>query len=218
MDELRVDDIRKKRAISGILNVQAKLADLGRLSLELERRSGDFQDLQGRASGNTTDRLRLGGQLNLNKFLPTSWNTSIPVRFNYNRSTSIPRIRPGSDIVLTSEQRKDESNVQSQSLFNISLRKRAAPRDSGLFARLFFDRISASMNLGKNNSESGAIHAQKNQRDREPDRNVSLMIWANPYRDPCASSNGFPFSKESSGRSSSTSRQTSDTRHGSHET
>ena len=157
LDELRVDDIRKRRAMSASLNLHTVLADLGNLSVSMERRSGDFQDLQGRATGTTTSGIRLDGQINLDKFLPETWYMSIPVRLSYNRHSSVPRIRTGSDIVLTSEQKVNESDVRSSSRFNLSLRKRPAPDKPTLLARVFFDRINASLNYSTNSTVGGAI-------------------------------------------------------------
>ncbi len=157
IDELRLDNIRKKRALSGLLNLQTVLADLGSFSISLQRKSGDFQDLQGRASGNTTTQVSFDGQLNLNKLLPEAWHMSVPIRFSYNRNSSVPRIRRGSDIVLTPEQKANESDIRTRARFNISLRKRGAPEAPRLLARLFFDRMSASLNFTTNTNETGAI-------------------------------------------------------------
>ena len=157
VDELRVEDIRRKRALSALVNARTTLADLGNFAVNLERKSGDFQDLRGNASGNTTTRFALDSQINLDKFLPVAWNTTIPVRFSYNRFSSIPRIRRGSDIVLTPEQKRNESDVRSQTRFNISLRKRAAQEAPRILSRIFFDRINASLNLISDNAVDGAI-------------------------------------------------------------
>lgn len=157
IDELRVDKIRKRKAISALINVQTVLADLGNVSINLERRSGDFQDLQGRATGNTTTQISLDSQLNLNKFLPDAWNTNLPARFSYNRNSSVPRIRRGSDIVLTQQQKSNESDIRSSSRFNISLRKRPATENSRFIAKIFFDRINTSLNYTTNSSVNGAI-------------------------------------------------------------
>ncbi|MDA0745153.1 MAG: cell surface protein SprA, partial [bacterium] len=157
LDELRLDQIRKKKAVSALLDLQTVLADLGNLTVRMERRSGDFQDLQGRATGNTTTQISLDSQLNLNKFLPEHWNTNIPVRYNYNRNSSIPRIRTGSDIVLTPEQKKNESNINSGSRFNISLRKTQAKENPRFLSQIFFDKVNVSLNYNTDNSVSGAI-------------------------------------------------------------
>ncbi len=157
VDELTVDGIRKNKAISALASVRTVLADLGNLNLELERRSGDFQDLQGAASGNTTSRIVLNTDMNLDKLLPQQWQTSIPIRYSYNRTSSVPRIRRGSDIVLTSDQQANESDVNSQSRLNLTFRKRAAREDPRLLSLVLFDRVDASVNLVSSSTTNGAI-------------------------------------------------------------
>lgn len=157
VDELTVDNIRKQRAVSGLLSLRTVLADLGNLNLELERRSGDFQDLQGAATGNTTSRINLNTDINLDKFLPSAWQTSIPLRYSYNRTSSVPRIRRGSDIVLTDAQKTTESDINSQSRLNVTFRKSPARENPKLVSRLFFDKVNASLSLVGTNSASGAI-------------------------------------------------------------
>ena len=157
LDELRVDNIRAKRAMSGLLDLRAVLADLGNVNLSLERRSGDFQDLLGNASGNTTTRVMLNTDLNANKLLPPSWNLSIPFGYSYNRTSSVPRIRRGSDIVLTPEQKANESDVRSQSRFRLSFRKTPAREAPRLLSRMIFDNMNASLNYSTENAVSGAI-------------------------------------------------------------
>lgn len=157
VDELTVDNIRKKRAISGLMSLRTVLADLGNFNIELERRSGDFQDLQGAATGNTTSRVNVNTDVNLDKFLPKTWNTSIPLRYSYNRTSSVPRIRRGSDIVLTSDQKANESDINSQSRLNITFRKSAARENPRIVSRLLFDKLNASLSLVSTSSVSGAI-------------------------------------------------------------
>ena len=165
-DELRVDNIRKKSAFSAVMDVRTTLADLGNMTLNFERRSGDFQDLQGNASGNTTNRINFDSAINIDKFLPAEWNTTIPIRFSYNRFTSVPRIRPGSDVVLTPQQKKNENDVRSQTRFNISWRKRPAQEKPRLASRLFFDKVSTSLNYSSDASTSGAITQRRSAQNQ----------------------------------------------------
>lgn len=157
VDELTVDNIRKKRAVSGLLSLRTVLADLGNFNLEVERRSGDFQDLQGAATGNTTSRVNVNTDFSLDRFLPASWQTSIPLRYSYNRTSSVPRIRTGSDIVLTDDQKNVESDINSQSRLNITFRKTPARSEPRLVSRLFFDKMNASLSLVSTSSVNGAI-------------------------------------------------------------
>lgn len=165
VDELTVDGVRKNKAISALASVRTVLADLGNLNIELERRSGDFQDLQGVASGNTSSRIVLNTDINLHKFLPQRWQTSIPVRYSYNRTASVPRIRRGSDIVLTPDQKNNESDVNAQSRLNLTFRKRAARENPSLFSRVFFDRVDASINLVSATTTNGAITRRRSNKN-----------------------------------------------------
>ncbi len=179
IDELRVDEIRKKPALSALADTRMTLADLGNLTVNLERRSGDFQDLQGNASGNTTTRFNFDSQINIDKFFPTEWNTSMPMRFSYNRFTSSPRIRPGSDIVLTPQQKASESDVRSQTRFTISLRKRPARENPSLMSRILFDKTSTSLNYSSDASTTGAITQRRQSQNQNLNGNMTYnQAWS----------------------------------------
>jgi hypothetical protein len=157
VNELTVDNVRARRALSGLLNMRTVLADLGNLNVEVERRSGDFQDLQGSASGNTSTRLVLSSTLNLDRFLPRTWQAAIPFNYDFARTSQIPRIRSGSDIVLTADQKVNESDVSDQSRVNLSFRKTPAQEKPRLTSRIFFDRVNASLSYVSNTNTGGAI-------------------------------------------------------------
>ena len=179
LNELHVDNIRKKSALSALADTRMTLADLGNLTVNLERRSGDFQDLQGNASGNTTTRFNFDSQINLDKFLPAEWNASIPARFSYNRFSSSPRIRPGSDIVLTPEQKANESDIRSQTRFTISLRKRPAREDPSLLSRILFDKASTSLNYSSDASTTGAITQRRQSQNQNLNGNLTYnQAWS----------------------------------------
>jgi cell surface protein SprA len=178
-DELRVDDVRKKSAFSAVMDMRTTLADLGNFTINLERRSGDFQDLQGNASGNSTNRLNFDSAINIDKFLPAEWSTTIPIRFSYNRFTSVPRIRPGSDIVLTPLQQTNENDVRSQTRFNISWRKRPAPEKPRLISRVFFDKVNTSLNYSSNAATSGAITQRRSSKNQNLNGSFSYsQTWS----------------------------------------
>ena len=179
INELHVDNIRKKSALSALADTRMTLADLGNLTVNLERRSGDFQDLQGNASGNTTTRFNFDSQINIDKFLPAEWNASIPARFSYNRFSSSPRIRPGSDIVLTPEQKANESDIRSQTRFTISLRKRPAREDPSLLSRILFDKASTSLNYSSDASTTGAITQRRQSQNQNLNGNLTYnQAWS----------------------------------------
>ena len=179
IDELRVDEIRKKTALSALVDTRMTLADLGNLTVNLERRSGDFQDLQGNASGNTTTRFNFDSQLNIDKLMPKEWNTSIPLRLSYNRFASNPRLRPGSDIVLTPQQKANESDVRSQTRLTISLRKRPARENPSIFSRVIFDKASTSLNYSSDASTTGAITQRRQSQNQNLNGNFTYsQAWS----------------------------------------
>ena len=98
----------------------------------------------------------------------------MPVRFSYNRYTSSPRIRPGSDIVLTPEQKVNESDVRSQTRFTLSLRKRPAREDPSLLSRILFDKASTSLNYSSDASTTGAITQAQAEPEPELKRQYDL--------------------------------------------
>lgn len=169
VDELRVDNIRKKRAFSGVLDLEMQLSDFGRMSVNLGYQGGDFQDLRSRAPGIARNSISLNNTFNLERFFPTSWGLNIPFSFSINRNAQIPRIRRGSDIVLTTEQRRDESDLQASTQASISFRKQPAQQNPRLLSTLIFDRITARLSVNTQDSQSGAI----TQRNHSDGRSVS---------------------------------------------
>ncbi|MSS73809.1 MAG: cell surface protein SprA [Candidatus Latescibacteria bacterium] len=164
VDELRVDNIRKKRALSGVLDLEMQLSDFGRMSVNLAYQGGDFQDLRSRAPGIGRNSVSLSNTFNLERFFPTGWGLSIPFSFSVDRSAQIPRIRRGSDIVLANEQRRDESDIASRTQASISFRKQPAQQNPRLLSSLIFDRITARLSVNTQDGRSGAI-TQRNHSD-----------------------------------------------------
>ncbi|OGG53979.1 MAG: cell surface protein SprA [Candidatus Handelsmanbacteria bacterium RIFCSPLOWO2_12_FULL_64_10] len=169
VDELRVDNIRKKRAFSGVLDLEMQLSDFGRMSVNLAYQGGDFQDLRSRAPGIARNSISLNNTFNLERFFPASWGLNIPFSFSMNRNAQAPRIRRGSDIVLTTEQRRDESDLQSSTQASVSFRKQPAQQNPRLLSTLIFDRITARLSVNTQTGQTGAI----TQRNHSDGRSVS---------------------------------------------
>ena len=166
VDELRVDNIRKRRAFSGDLDVDMQLSDFGRMRLGLSHQGGDFQDLRSRATGIAKTALSLSNTFNLERFFPTSWGLNVPFSLSIDRNTQTPRIRRGSDIVLTTEQRRDESDISSRMQTSISFRKQPARENPRLLSRLFFDRVTSRMSINTQDRRSGAITQRRHGDNR----------------------------------------------------
>ena len=181
VDELRVDNIRKKQAFSGTMDLDMQLSDFGHTQVSLSYQGGDFQDLRSRASGIARNALSMSNTFNLERFFPVTWGLNIPVSVSYDRSSQVPRIRRGSDIILTTDQRRDESDIQSSLQANISFRKQPAQQNPHLLSSILFDRITARLSINTRNGQTGAI-TQRNEADGKA-VNGSFDYSLTPTRD-----------------------------------
>jgi hypothetical protein len=98
LDELRVSDVRGESATALRLKTDLRLADLLSFSAQWESKDADFHNVSTQfGKGSTTEIQNYSGKINLDKFLPDSWDISFPIdgRASFNRS--IPKYFPKSD-------------------------------------------------------------------------------------------------------------------------
>ena len=99
LDELRVTDVEQVVANAAIASANFQLADLGAVNVSLTQRSADFHNAQDQfGNGQNTLSTTIGGNLNLNKFLPEHWGLRIPLSGSYSYSKKQPKYLPGGDI------------------------------------------------------------------------------------------------------------------------
>ncbi len=98
LDELRLSDVRTERATALRLNTDIKLADVASFNAQWESKDADFHNISTQfGKGNTDERQNYQGKIILDKFLPDSWDISIPVDGRMSFSRSIPKYRPKTD-------------------------------------------------------------------------------------------------------------------------
>ena len=118
VDELRLADVRKESATALRIKTNLKMADVMNISAEWESKDADFHNISTQfGQGNTLERQNYSGKLNLDKFLPASWDMSIPVDGRAAFSRSVPKYRPRRD-ELTGY-RNDSFSKKLQSLFGL---------------------------------------------------------------------------------------------------
>jgi cell surface protein SprA len=106
LDELRVTDVRRKSDFAGRLQAVARFSDFFDLTLAYNRMGADFFPLSARTpSGatNTGQSVRLN--VKADKLLPPSLGLSLPVSVSWQKTVALPRLKPGSDIILTGASR-----------------------------------------------------------------------------------------------------------------
>jgi hypothetical protein len=131
VDELRLSGARREGGVAYRSSMQLKLADLGNISINMNRNDADFRDVQEENKNrfkninslSTRQNFSIRGGLSLNKFLPSKWGVSVPVSASYTENTNTPKFIPGEDI-LTGDSAPDSiMNINQQYGFNISFRK-----------------------------------------------------------------------------------------------
>jgi len=98
LDELRLSNVRKESATALRISTSLKLADLLSFNGQWESKDADFHNVSEQfGKGNTDERQNYSGKINLDRFLPDSWDLQIPVDGRASFSRSIPKYRPKTD-------------------------------------------------------------------------------------------------------------------------
>ncbi len=98
LDELRLSNVRKESATAMRLSTDIKLADIISFNAQWESKDADFHNVSTQfGKGNTEEKQNYSGKITLDKFLPSSWDLSIPVDGRASFSRRIPKYRPSSD-------------------------------------------------------------------------------------------------------------------------
>jgi len=98
LDELRLSGVRKVKATAMRLSANVKLADVMNFNIQWESTDADFHNVSKQfGTGNTTERQNYSGKLNLDKFLPSVLDLSIPIDARASFSRSIPKYVTNTD-------------------------------------------------------------------------------------------------------------------------
>ncbi len=104
-DELRMTNFSEKGGVATVNRVTAKLADLGTLSLSGHASTPGFGTLEanvGSLSRETDLGYSVATNLEMGKFLPPSWNVSVPTYMSYSDQWILPEYNPlDPDILLS---------------------------------------------------------------------------------------------------------------------
>lgn len=195
LDELRVSDVRRDVGTAARFDINGKVADLLDYSFGWRSQNPYFRGVSATTRGGSQDNLGSGStdrgynynlSLSFHKFLPRSWNASIPVGFSYNKTTQIPVLRTASDIVLPSEVRQQEKSESVTKSFRVSEsfdKKGSNPLFSVLLNRqkLSFSYVrtqSLSVNRPYSFGESFSVGGQFSMTVTKAP-SIPLFSWAN---------------------------------------
>lgn len=127
IDDLRVTDIRRKSDFAGRLQVNARFSDFMDMNVSYQKTGADFFPLSAKTpSGATSSTKSARFKVNVDKLFPPSLGIRLPVNYNWQNTLSLPRLKPGSDIILQEEAKIVEKTENTQRGYggNISFNKR----------------------------------------------------------------------------------------------
>jgi hypothetical protein len=124
VNELRLDEARNNVGMAAFARVNTKLADFINLDTQVEWKEQDFRSVSSDGGNSADHGASIQATTQLHRLLPGSWGLSIPLKVNLNRSTSLPRFGPGSDVELTMAEKRLQQSKRSKEFFDIALRKR----------------------------------------------------------------------------------------------
>jgi hypothetical protein len=172
LDELRVNDVRRDKGLARRVSTSVSLSDLGSFRLDYSKEDEFFRrltasDRNNLGSGAEKTGLRMSTDFRVDKLLPPSWGANIKIGYNWGRTETAPRLKPGSDIVIPDDQREAETTRRYTSGFTFgeSFNKKSAGWLWDLTLNKFRSNFSLSSSRSKsptvpiNESETYSAHA-----------------------------------------------------------
>jgi len=151
VDEMRLDAVRRDPGTAARLSLTADFADLWSLATNYEYRSYSFRGLTGGRANllNSSTRIRrdANARISLGKFLPASWRASLPVTLRYSKDVAVPKLRTGSDVVLTPELQKNETTTNMS--YGIKISERMSLPTKHWLAKLTVNALSVSGSIDR---------------------------------------------------------------------
>ncbi|MCR4439011.1 MAG: cell surface protein SprA [bacterium] len=168
INELRLSNVKKDRGVAYRASVDFALADLARVTAQVNRQDADFHNVNTRfGSGDNRTGMNFTGSLALDKLLPQSLGISIPVNVNYSESAAIPKYVPGTDIEVT-DRTPDSTLSAIKTLstrrgFGVSFRR--VEKSRNFFVKHTIDNITAnySESSDEGSNSQTAISRNRNQ-------------------------------------------------------
>lgn len=151
IDELRLSNVRKDRGMAIRAKMHFDWAGVMGFNAEYNRKDADFHTVNERfGQGSNSRSGTLNGNIQLHKFLPTSWGFSIPVNVNYSKSLATPKYIPGTDIILNKSNPFLEQYQTNNEQKGMSISFSKGSKSRNWLVRTLLDPISTRFSYSQN--------------------------------------------------------------------
>ncbi|MHB9030065.1 MAG: T9SS outer membrane translocon Sov/SprA, partial [Candidatus Latescibacterota bacterium] len=155
LDELRMDALRDMSGAAARASITTDLAGFANLTTKIQYQSADFHGMNTKKGmGDDKKDWQANLTVNMDRFTPKRWNLSLPVIANMGRSSMLPRLKSGSDIILNDQQKEAFSSGTFDQSYSVSYRKNSDPSQKGVMKHLLnwgLEKWNASYTWGENN-------------------------------------------------------------------
>jgi hypothetical protein len=192
LDELQMDEVRDMNGTASRLSMNNDLAGFLNVKGEVEQKTADFHDMNSK-TGSGKDDLKWDASMtmNMDRFLPKRWNINMPVSYSTTSSQALPRLKSGSDIILSDSQKEEfESNSENKN-YSVRFNKQKDDTQTGISGFLlnwtvdkfstdytYGERASHTPLSGDRNSNTSKLNATYDVNPQE--KTVKLFGWM-PY-------------------------------------
>ena len=98
VDDVRLDDPLSATGTAAAVDARLTASDVGAVQVAYVRQNGQFRQINQDPSYRGTNVLQLGGNLRVDRFLPTSLGLAMPLTVSYARTSINPELLTGTDI------------------------------------------------------------------------------------------------------------------------
>jgi len=144
VDDIRLDDPVSQTGVASSVDAKLTASDVAQVTVAYIHQNGQFRQINENPSYVGSNVLQVGGNLSVERFLPTSLGLAIPVTMSFARTASDPELLTGTDIpgpALTGLRKPDNRSTA----VNVAVR-RARPGASWWLKGLI-DPLSATFSL-----------------------------------------------------------------------
>jgi len=160
LDELRVTEVRRDKGVAKRLSISTAIADIGSFSMNYKNTDAFFRQLTSAdrnnlGSGREQSSLSMSGSFNFDKLLPRGWNARIPISYSWSRNETVPRLKSGSDIVITDDERESETTRSYSESFRVS--QRFTRKSKSWMWNYLLNAFTSSFSASRTNSKSPTV-------------------------------------------------------------
>jgi hypothetical protein len=160
LDELRVSDVRNDPGTAMRFSVSGGLSDFATYTFNYRNQDEYFRNLTASnssnlGSGKSETSYSYSTKINIHKLLPPSWGASLPFSYSWSERTSVPRLKPGSDIIVPADQEEAQTTRSTNTRFSISQSFRK--QGGNLLFSLLLNRLKTSYSYSESDSKSPTV-------------------------------------------------------------